>query len=78
MQLSARDETRGAEHALARALLILILFYQLPACQARRERQAHPDRRGHPDPTGDAIQQIAITTYHRLGHAAAGNKNPVP
>ncbi|KAK2524037.1 Col19a1 [Columba guinea] len=51
---------------------------QLLACRAHRERQAHPDPRGHRDPTEDAIRQIAITTYRRLGHAPVGNKNPLP
>lgn len=77
-QLTVSDDTRGTAGALARTLLILALFYQLLAHRAHRGRQAHPDRRGRPDPTEDAIRQIAITIYHRLGHAPAGNKNPLP
>lgn len=55
-------------------MLILTLFYQLLACQALQELQGHPDHRGHLDPMEDAIQQIAITTCHRPGHAPVGNK----
>jgi len=60
--------------ALEGTVLILTLFYQLLACQALQELQGHPDHRGHLDPMEDAIQQIAITTCHRPGHAPVGNK----
>lgn len=71
-------EMQGTARALVRTLLILALFCQLLACQAHQEHQARRDRRGRLDPPGDAIRQIAITTWHRLAHAPAGNKNPLP